>query len=317
MACRFPNPIPSGTRVPQWALIDITVRCYVFFNDNIFTVPSTGSLREIGTQTSLSQSAVRTFSLSFSHYQCFTPTSCILDTPEQAPGVLLGSSGATVSATGGATSSLFGETSSAVNPTSGTSSSSSPASKSSSNTGAIVGGVVGGVAVISLAAIAIFFFRRQRRPEAPAPVAPSVFGASQPPMDEVQQPLTMDDRYTTSSFPGTIGSSIPGTPGATMRIYVSVSCRCASMCRVRSSYPFDTQDPNDPSTFPGYQGIPQTPASPQGTVPSFNGYQGVPETPTSPPLGIVPSFNGTNGTGNSLATMQTSRPQGYHGLPTV
>jgi len=151
---------------------------------------------------------------------------------------------------------------------------------------------VGGVAVISLAAIAIFFFRRQRRPEAPAPVAPSFFGASQPPMDEIQQPLTMDDRYTTSSVPGTIGSSIPGTPGATMRIY----------------------DPNDPSTFPGYQGIPQTPASPQGTVPSFNGYQGVPETPTSPPLGTVPSFNGT---GNSLATMQTSRPQGYHGLPTV
>ena len=30
MARRFPHPIPSGTRVPQWALIDITVRCYVF-----------------------------------------------------------------------------------------------------------------------------------------------------------------------------------------------------------------------------------------------------------------------------------------------
>jgi hypothetical protein len=30
MTCRFPNPIPSGTRVPQWALIDITVCCYVF-----------------------------------------------------------------------------------------------------------------------------------------------------------------------------------------------------------------------------------------------------------------------------------------------
>jgi hypothetical protein len=64
MACRFPNPVPSGTRVPQWALIDITVRCHVFFNGNIFTAPSTGSLRTIGTQTSLMQSVVRTLSLS-------------------------------------------------------------------------------------------------------------------------------------------------------------------------------------------------------------------------------------------------------------
>jgi len=142
--------------------------------------------------------------------------------------------------------------------------------------GAIVVGAVGGVVVISLAAVAIVFFLRRRRPEAPAPVGPPAFGAYQPPMDEVQQPLTMDDAYTASSFPGTIGtSSIPGTP---MRIY----------------------DPNDPSTFPGYEGVPQT------------GYQGVPQTPTTPLQGPVPSLNET---GNSLATMQTSR--GYHGLPTV
>ncbi len=63
MACRFPNPVPSGTRVPRWALIDVTVRCYVFFNGNIFTAPSTGSLRTIGTQTSLLQSEVRILSL--------------------------------------------------------------------------------------------------------------------------------------------------------------------------------------------------------------------------------------------------------------
>jgi hypothetical protein len=24
---RFPNPVPSGTRVPHWALLDVTVRC--------------------------------------------------------------------------------------------------------------------------------------------------------------------------------------------------------------------------------------------------------------------------------------------------
>jgi hypothetical protein len=57
---------------------------------------------------------------------------------------------------------------------------------------------------------------------------------------------------------------------------------------------FDTQDPNYPSTFPGYQGVPQTPAT--------------------PPQGAVPS---SNTTGNALATTQTSWQQGYHGFPTV
>jgi len=26
LTCRFPNAVPSGTRVPQWALVDNTVR---------------------------------------------------------------------------------------------------------------------------------------------------------------------------------------------------------------------------------------------------------------------------------------------------
>jgi len=97
---------------------------------------------------------------------------------------------------------------------------------------------VGGVAAISVAAVAIGFFlrRRRRRSEAAAPVAPPVFGPSQPPMDEIQQPLTMDDGYTSSSIPGTIGSSLPGTPVVPMRFYVRVSCpitRRASMCAYR------------------------------------------------------------------------------------
>lgn len=161
---------------------------------------------------------------------------------------------------------------------------------------------MGGVVVIgAIAAIAIGLSLRSRRSGAQAPVAPPVVGASQPPMDEIQQPLTMDDGYPASSISGTIGSSMPGTPVAPMRFYVRVSCqvtRRASMCAHRMrflihSFFFDAQNPNDPSTFPGYQGVPQTPATPQGPVPSLNG------------------------TGNSLATMQTSQPQGYHGLPTV
>ena len=257
---------------------------------------------------------MRTRSIYFSHYQFLTPTTCFLDSPEQAPGAILGSSGVTVSASGthavGATSPPVSEPSSAVKPTS------SPTSKSSSNTGAIVGGVVGGLLIISLAAVAIVFFLRRRRQEAPA-VTPPVVGTSQPPMDEIQQPLRMDDGYAgyaSSSTPGTIGTpSIPGTIGtssmpplAPMRIYVRVSCpiiRRSSMCADRMFvlaqsffffFFFDTQDPNDPTTFPGYQEVPQSPAT--------------------PPQGAVPSLSGT---GNSLATMQTSRAQGYNGLPTV
>ena len=295
MACRFPNPIPSGTRVPQWALIDITVRCYAFLNGTVFTASS--SLRTIGTQTSLMQLVVRILSPSFSHYQCLTPMSYFLDSPEQVPGTLLGPSGAAVSASGtrsSATPSRSGESSSTVKPTP------SPTPKSSSNTGAIVGGVVGGVAVIGLAAIAIGLFLRRRRPQAPSVTQP-VVDVYQPPMDEIQQPLTMDDGYTASSIPGTIGSSsMPGTPGTPvvpMRIYVRVSCPiCALLCSLIACaffavLSFYTQDPNDPSTFPGYQGVLQTPTTPQGAMPS------------------------ANGTGNTLSTMQTSR--GYHGLPTV
>ncbi|KAH9970053.1 hypothetical protein BJV74DRAFT_867515 [Russula compacta] len=51
-------------------------------------------------------------------------------------------------------------------------------------------------------------------------------------------------------------------------------------------------DPSDPTTFPGHQGVrPDIPAS-------------VPLSPHS-------------GSGNTLATMHTSWPPGYHGLPTV
>ncbi|KAI0275677.1 hypothetical protein BGY98DRAFT_44273 [Russula aff. rugulosa BPL654] len=128
-----------------------------------------------------------------------------------------------------------------------------------SNTGAIVGGVVGGVAGISIIAAVIFFYLRRRRSRARSAATPG-FGASQPPIDETKQPLTEEGINTVSSLPGT--SSMPGTPGAPMRLY----------------------DPNDPTTFPGA---------------------------LQPPAGPVPSQNGT---GN---TMQTSRPQGYHGLPAV
>ncbi|KAI0271934.1 hypothetical protein BGY98DRAFT_936902 [Russula aff. rugulosa BPL654] len=221
----FPNPIPSGTRVPQWALIDIT-------SENTWNLDQATA---VGGEKPLPYSSL--------HYQCLTPRDprpVFLDTPEQAPGAMLGN---------------------------GT-------PKSSSNTGAIAGGSVGGVSIISLV-IAIGFFLRRRRRRAPAPITPPVVGAYQPPMDGSRQALTMHDGYTASSLTGTIGSSsMPGTPLVPM-----------------------TNDSNYLSTFPGYQGVPQTPTTPlQEAVPSLTG----------------------NGSGNSLATLQTSRQQGYyHGLAAV
>jgi hypothetical protein len=119
----------------------------------------------------------------------------------------------------------------------------SPPVNHNSNTGAIVGGVVGGVAAISIAVAVIFFYlRRRRRSRAPSAAAPGV-GASQPPVDEIKQPLTEEGTNTGSSLLlGT--SSMSGTPGAPMRLYVRVfipnplsrSCMCSS--HVLSSFFF-------------------------------------------------------------------------------
>ena len=68
---RFPNPIPSGTRVPQWALLDVTVCFLAFFLDNILTTRS--RTRTIGTLTDRMPSVVGTFSRLFSRY-CLTVT---------------------------------------------------------------------------------------------------------------------------------------------------------------------------------------------------------------------------------------------------
>lgn len=157
----------------------------------------------------------------------------LIDSPELAPGTLLGPSGATVSVTGSGshgTSTSSGDSSTGVpTPT---------PTKKSSNTGAIVGGVVGGVAAISIGAFGVVFFLLRRK-RSQAPTAAPGFGASQPPMDEIQRPLTDEGMYTASSLPGTVSSppgtmsSLPGTPIVPMRLYVSVSCpitRRASVC---------------------------------------------------------------------------------------
>jgi len=69
---------------------------------------------------------------------------------------------------------------------------------------------------------------------------------------------------------GTTAAYGPGSPTTAMKVY----------------------DPNDPTTYPGYHGVP---ASTGVSVLSYDGGMG----------------------GNTPANMQTARTQGYHGLPIV
>jgi hypothetical protein len=173
----------------------------------------------------------------------------LIDKPELGPGAVLGPS--------------------AVSTSSSTSPSTSPTHSPKSNTGAIVGGVVGGVVAIStsIAVVVIFVYLRPRRSRA---LAPSV-GASRPPTDETKEPLTEEGTNMGSSLPGT--SSIHETLEAPMRIYVRVfipnppsrPCVLIITCAILRFYIY-TQDPDDPTTFPGYQGALQSRATPQGPV---------------------------------------------------
>ena len=218
-----------------------------------------------------------------------------IDSPEIAPGALLGPSGATVGATATrpqstlSTDSTFAPSSTAVGDFPSSLSSPTSTGGSSSNTGAIVGGVVGGVVAISIAVVAIAFSLRRQDPQAPSAAPPGV-GVSQPPMDKFQRPLTDNGMHT--------ASTLTGTPAVPVKVYVRAfvshhpSRFCVFILCASLRFLF-TQDPSDPATFPGYDGAPQSPDTPPGLVPS------------------------QNRTANSQATMRTLGPQGYHGLPTV
>jgi hypothetical protein len=80
----------------------------------------------------------------------------LIDYPEVGPGMILGTSGTSVSASGYTNLSTFGApVSNTTMPT--------PIGRDSSNVGAIAGGVIGGIAVISILVAALFFYRRRRR----------------------------------------------------------------------------------------------------------------------------------------------------------
>ncbi|KAI9436123.1 hypothetical protein F5148DRAFT_25456 [Russula earlei] len=217
----FPNPVPSGTKVPQWSLLDVTLEDN--WNNN------------------------KSFAVG--------------DSPEIGPGALIGNpSGSTSTAR---TGTITAGSPSNTNTGSNSSLPTPSPTGSSSNTGAIAGGVVGGIAAISIAALAMFFYFRRRGTHEPSSTT-AVGNSSQPYMGQIQPSLADEETV--------VPSSLPGTPVTPMKLY----------------------DPNDPTTFPGYQPVAQTLGAPM-------------QVPVAPYVG----------TGNTLANMQISRPQGYHGLPTV
>ena len=186
-----------------------------------------------------------------------------LDKPEIGAGTILGSSGPSTSSSTGPTSSSS-PTSSAV-----------PIHRNSSNTGAIAGGVVGGIGAISILIAALFFYRRRGRGHQPAPATPSAIDERPSGFN-----LLMDQVLRSMSGPGTIASSLPDT-NSIPTPYVFVFVVPASLLCAHVFYlSYNAQDPDDPTTYPGYRG----PSPP----PIYNPYSQTghesPSGPSPPPM---------------------------------
>jgi len=223
----FPNPIPSGTRVQQWALQDIT-------SVNLWNA---------------------------------TTAQTIGDLPEILAGESIGTSSAS---TASATASAPTSSSTVV------SSSNSSSGKSSSNTGAIAGGVAGGAVALAVVAGIVFYFLRRRSPPR-APSAAFVVDSATP---APSMSYMTHSHLHPQSDDGTT-AYMPGSPVTPMKLY----------------------DPNDPTTYPGYQGLPTSSPDLDAPISSYDGQ------------GSTFSNSQTGGLGgNTLGSRHTS---GYHGLPTV
>jgi hypothetical protein len=143
------------------------------------------------------------------------------DNPEYGPGAIFAASGV--------------YTSSASASSTGSPSPTPPPKGSSSNAGAIAGGVVGGLAVVSIAIAAIFYLRRRSRASSARSAG---FDAFQPHMDEIPRPL---------SGGGTVGPSSPS---------------------IRTKF---SDVPNDQTTFQWYAGPHSVDIPPPGTTSSHIG----------------------------------------------
>jgi len=132
----------------------------------------------------------------------------IPDSPEIGPGAFIGVStiftiGATTSTSPSPTVFPAVTTSSpSLTPTS----SPSVGSSSSSNTGAIVGGVIGGIAIVAVAVLGSLYLLRQRARGPPAPLA---FDGDSPP-DRAKRQLSDEGHYVSSH---TLEANMPPMTG--------------------------------------------------------------------------------------------------------
>ena len=229
----FPNPVPDGTSVPQWALLDVTVRYYPSYIQHELTQAAHPSFRIVGAPTIRGPLVVRIIHFVFVD----SSNPYFSDTPEIPAGALIGSS---------STSTRTAATASATQSTPPTAVVSSDSKGKSSNTGPIVGGVVAAIAIIAVAVLGFFYLqRRGTGPQYAAPSSTHVANHESFSFDGVPQPQRgsikgpSDDGHHASSM----SSSVPASPS--MRVYVrafvsfrlvrSSSCSFSQTPRIRTT----------------------------------------------------------------------------------
>ncbi|KAH9026642.1 hypothetical protein EDB84DRAFT_336033 [Lactarius hengduanensis] len=160
----FPNPVPLGTSVPQWALMDSILKDFWNSTEAYLIHQNAAPDLEPGSSVSASDS---------------------------------GSVNPTSSTSSSEASHISSTSSSEISPTSSTSSSggSSPPSspESGSNTAAIAGIIAGGVVALAAiqALLVLYLLWKRRRSQAPS----AAVDGGTPPMSQEHPPLSGDETY--------------------------------------------------------------------------------------------------------------------------
>ncbi|KAH9026643.1 hypothetical protein EDB84DRAFT_336053 [Lactarius hengduanensis] len=222
----FPNPVPSGTSVPQWALMDSILKNF-WNSTEAYLIHQNGAAPDLEPGSSVS-----------------------------APESDSGSVSLTSSASSSEASHISSTSPSGVSPTSSTSSSGGPSLPSSpgtgSNSAAIAGGVVGASGVVALAVIGTFLFyslRKRQRSQAPS----AAVDGGAPHMSQEHPPLSRDEMYVSMTPVPPMTFYDPNDP-RTFPQYQSVP---TSVQDVHAVSPNGNTLTKVQATFtPGYHGLP-------------------------------------------------------------